>query len=288
RNGVSGGKVGRMGWVPGRERLQMSGGGCSARGLLARGIVSVWVGAMVGFGSGMARGESLPIQIDGRFEDWPASARMVIDAVGDGEVNVDLTALWIANDEQRLFLRLDFAEEIHADEGHDLTFYFDTDRDPNTGRLVRFRDGSALGAELIWNLGRRMGSEHVRGSGRTVDLRTFDLWIAPTVSGSSFEIALRRDALAGKQPIFAGPSFDLRILDGTTGDLLTLPVPGYTFAPGIQKVAPIPLARAGPDAIRIASYNIADDGLFVESRIEARERVFRAIDPELRVVRATW
>ena len=258
---------------------------------LRRWMIGWCVAALAAFLEiGAAHALNLPIQIDGRFEDWPASARLAVDPIGDGDGRIDLAALWIANDETRLFLRLDFADEIHADEGHDLTLIFDTDRDPNTGRLVRLREKGArtVGAELTWNLGRRAGSSHVGGGARALDLHALDLLIAPSVSDSSFEIALPRDALAGGDRIFAGPGFDLTIRDGETGDLLQLPLPGYTFAPGRQTVAPIPLERARPADIRIASYNIADDGLFLASRRESLARIFRAVDPDVWVICEAW
>lgn len=226
---------------------------------------------------------SAPIQLDGRFEDWPAAAKLIDDPSGETQGSgIDFTALWVANDEQRLFLRIDLANECHADEGHDVTLFFDTDRDPNTGRIE-----SGVGAELVWNLGARSGMYHGRAGARALDLHALEILVAPTVSDSRFEIALPRDAIVSGNRIFAGPGFDLVISDDD-GDRLRLPPPGYAFEPGSQPVTPIPLGRARPQDVRIAGYNVADDGLFQDPRRESLERIFRVVDPDVWVICEAW
>jgi len=229
--------------------------------------------------------ESLPIQVDGRFDDWSPTPFTANDPPGDaGASGIDFTSLMIANDGEWLFLRFDTGIEIQPDEQQQITLALDTDRNAATGASI-----GSLGAELVWNLGQRTGTFYVAGS-HSVGQAELGLVVAPTVSGTELELAIRRDAVpAGVGPLFPGDSFTLALVDGSGGDALVVGMPGYTFDPTPQPVTPLALARESSAHIRIASYNIQNDGLTAGgSRAAALDRLFDAIDPDVWVICEAW
>ena len=77
------------------------------------------------------------IYVDGEGGDW-ADLTGHLDA-DDGA----LDRLWVAHNEQHLFLRLVLSQSLNLQEGNNLTLYLDADNDATTGR-----DTLGLGAEL--------------------------------------------------------------------------------------------------------------------------------------------
>lgn len=232
-----------------------------------------------------AASESLPIQIDGAFADWNGAA--ATDPAGDpGTSGVDFTSLWIANDVVRLFIRFDTGVEIEPDEGHDVRVLLDTDDNAFTG-VAAF----GVGAELIWSLGQRSGSTYLGGGSQATSHAALGLVIGPTVSATQFELGIRRDATgSGGAPLFAGPAVRVVIADfGPGGDAIGAGTV-YTFDPAPQPVPAIALGRADPSHVRVASYNIENDGLFDTSpaRQAALGRMLGAIDADVWILNEVW
>jgi hypothetical protein len=228
---------------------------------------------------------SLPIQIDGAFEDWNAAA--AADPAGDpGSSGIDFTRLWVANDEPWLFIRFDTGIEIEPDEGHDIRVLLDTDDNAATGASI-----AGIGAELVWSLGLRSGTLYIGGGSQPTSHAALGLVVAPTVSGTEFEVAIRRDATgAGSAPLFAGPSVRVVIADfGAGGDAIGAGVL-HMFDPAPQPVPAIALARADPEHVRIASYNVENDGLFDTSagRQGALARMLGAVDADVWILNEVW
>ena len=232
-----------------------------------------------------AASASLPIQIDGAFAEWNAAA--AADPAGDpGSSGIDFTSLWIANDGGRLFIRFDTGVEIQPDEGHDVRVLLDTDANPATGAAA-----FGIGAELIWSLGQRSGSTYLGGGSQAASHAALGLVIGPTVSATEFELAIRRDATgAGGALLFAGSVVRVVIADfGPGGDAIGAGT-SYTFDPAPQPVPAIALGRADPLHLRVASYNIENDGLFDNdaARQAALGRVLGAIDADVWILNEVW
>jgi len=61
--------------------------------------------------------ESLPIQVDGQFDDWSPAPFTANDPPGDaGASGIDFTALMIANDGDWLYIRFDTGIEVQPEE----------------------------------------------------------------------------------------------------------------------------------------------------------------------------
>ncbi len=228
---------------------------------------------------------SLPIQVDGRFEDWTAAAFGAADPAGDaGGSGIDFTFLRLANDAEWLYLRFDTGVEVQPDELHSITLALDTDRNPATGAAV-----GTIGAELVWNLGQRTGTFHSGGS-HAIGHAEIGLVVAPTVSATEFELAIRRASVpAGVGPLFPAAAFTIALVDGAGGDQLVAGMPGYTFDPTPQPVPSLSLGRQSPSHLRVATYNVRDDGLFAGgARAAALDRIFAAVDPDVWLIHEAW
>ncbi len=247
-------------------------------------LIALTLAALTGPAQG---GQSLPIVLDGSFDDWSGVASSFTDPAGDdGSSNVDFGQVWFANDQDYLYLRFETGTEVQGDEGQSLTMYLDTDNDAGTGQST-----GGIGADLVWNLGSRSGTFYTPGA-NSIGHADIGLLLGPTVSNTEFEIALRRDAVpAGGQALFPGNQIRLFLRDESGGGD-RVPDGGslsYDFDATTQPTPPLSLARDMADHVRVASYNIEQDGLFEGgSREDALDRHFDAIDADVWVISEVW
>lgn len=225
-----------------------------------------------------------PIVPDGDFDDWTGVTALGTDAVGDGSP-VDLRNVWMANDQDWLFLRFEVTAEIQPDEGQDLVLYLDTDLDAQTGDSIQ-----DIGADLVWELGQRQGRFY-SPSPNFIDHPDIGLRVSPTVSSTQFEVALDRHALPAQgKVLFPSGSLRLVIEDRDGGD--TAPSVGsytYTFAAGTIARQVRPTDRAGADHLRLVSWNVQSDGLFEGGGAEAAQRrLAEAMDPDVFLIQEVW
>jgi len=222
-----------------------------------------------------------PISLDGDFTDWSALAPLADDA-GDDTGPVDWGRIWAANDENFLYLRFETGAEVQPDEQQNMRLYLDTDMNAGTGTSY-----GGIGADLVWEFGWRQGDFR----GTYVEHADVGLLMAPTVSSTEFEIALSRSALPnGSTPLFPGNQVRFLLRDMDSGDVA--PSTGaavYTFAAGSEPVPSLTLARWDPSHLRIATWNIQNDGLFDGGSAEAAQnRILDAIDPDVLMINEAW
>ena len=222
-----------------------------------------------------------PIVLDGGFDDWSAVPVSVTDTAGDGGNGVDFGRVWATNDHRFFFLRFETGIEVQGDEQQSIRLYLDTDDDPSTGESY-----AGIGADLVWDFGQRDGS--FRGS--SIEHPDVGLLLAPTVSNTEFEIALRLDAEVGGQPVFPSSQVKLALRDTSGGD--TVPDAGALTARIEATAADDPalgLDRLAADDVRVAAYNVRNNGLFDRGGTEqAYERLLGAIDADVWVFNELW
>ncbi len=231
-----------------------------------------------------ARADLAPIELDGFFDDWAAVAPVAVDAIGDGGT-VDFGAVSVANDQDYLTIRFAVTGNVQPDEQEDMRLYLDTDMNASTG--IAYGD---LGAELVWQFGNRVGT-FTRGGTATIHHADIGLMMGPTVSNDEFEIALRRDAVpANGQALFPGDTVRFLLRDMTSGD--RVPDVGsltYTFAAGNDAAPTLALGRASASHLRLASWNVQNDGLFAGGAAEAAQgRLLGVIDPDMLIICEVW
>jgi len=233
-----------------------------------------------------ARADSQPILPDGDPSEW-AGAPFATDPAGDdGGSGIDFRNLYVANDPERLFLRFDTTVEVQPDELQDITVALDTDANAATGQAV-----GSIGAELVWNLGQRSGTFRWGGSTYSIGHADIGLFVGPTVSATEFEIAFDRAAVpGGGHPLFPGGEIRVALLDGAGGgDLLDAGALPYLFDETPQPVPSLALGREDAQQVRLASYNVLNDGVFGGgSQGAAFGRIFAAVDPDVWVLCEVW
>jgi hypothetical protein len=224
--------------------------------------------------------EQVPIIMDGLLDDWGGVAVAYDDPAGDGGASgIDLGRLWVADDQDFLFLRFELGTEVDLSENNNLVLYLDTDANSATGLSV-----AGLGAELEWRYGDRAGTFYYQAQSTTVYQWDLDLRGGPTVSATEFEFGVGRHALPDDvHPLFTGSVVRIALLDAG-GD--QLPDAGdtvsYTFDQGqLPPETVIPFAPDTPADLRVVTYNVLTDGPWVYG-IEPRfGRQFAAVVPDI-------
>lgn len=231
-----------------------------------------------------AAADLVPVVLDGWFDDWAAMAPLATDPAGDGgSSGIDFGEVWAANDQDWLFLGFTTGAEVQPDEQQDIRLYLDTDLNAGTGYAY-----GGIGAELVWNLGQRDGTFY-RGGTAAIDHPDLGLQVGPTVSSTRFELALRRDAVpANGQALFPNNTVRFILRDGAGGGDATAAVT-YAFAAGSEAIPSLDLGRADPGHLRLATWNVENDGLFAGGSAEAAQgRLLQVMDPDVLVVCEVW
>lgn len=231
-----------------------------------------------------AHGAVAPIALDGSFDDWAPVPDALVDTAGDaGSSGIDFGRIQVANDHRYLFLRFDTGAEVQGDEGQSIRLYLDTDMDDQTGQSY-----AGIGADLVWDFGQRSGD--FRGS--PLDHPDVGLLLAPTVSATTFEIALRLDARpTGGSALFPGSQVRFVLRDMAGGGDVAPDAGSITASidPAADDDPAIDLARVDATDLRVAAFNVENNGLFDGgSRASAFARLMNAVDADVWVLNELW
>jgi endonuclease/exonuclease/phosphatase family metal-dependent hydrolase len=222
------------------------------------------------FAADAALGQTGHIVIDEDFADWE-----LIETAYDREEDQGLfRRVWVANDDQYLYLSIEVASEVVL-QNSGIVLYIDTDASAETGLDIH-----GIGADLEWHFGDRRGVVRQEGTAYEIRHAVIGVVNAPTVSSTRFEIAIRRDA-AHPAPIFAGDDIRLVLIDEESEDVAPHEgVVEYTFRE-VQRERPgVSLERAEGTDVRVLSYNVLRDGPFF-GRDLTFGRIIAAIAPDV-------
>ncbi len=243
-------------------------------------IVALWLFAA----TAALRPQAARIGMDGYFDDWKNLSPLYTDPAGDaGADQIDLDRLWVANDENYLFLRFSMTSaEISLQSGNALYLYLDTDNNSNTGLKA-----AGLGAELVWQFGSRKGMFYSAGRSAEVYFSHVGFVAMPTVTSVDFEISLERNSIpAFGAALFPGSTLRLALVStASSGD--RMPDSGstlsYTFDDNtaLPELGVLSLQQSPSADFRLMSYNIERDALFDSDKKAAFTRIFRAADPQV-------
>jgi len=222
------------------------------------------------------------IYLDGAGADWDSLNPVYTDLNGDqlsGEL--DFGKLWLTNDENFLYFRIEVGQAINLQDNNEITLYLDTDNRSSTGKPV-----AGIGAELQWNFGAKMGYLYQNSSSSLIYQGDIGVVTAPTVSSDEFEIALDRSA-APQGYAYMQMSDTLRVafIDLASGQD-SLPNSGdlvqyiwdYT---ALEALAPRSLKKANSRVLRVMTYNVLSDGLFDAERSAYFDRIIGAVQPDI-------
>ncbi|MDX1501977.1 MAG: endonuclease/exonuclease/phosphatase family protein [Thermoanaerobaculia bacterium] len=231
----------------------------------------------VALGPSVAVAAGLAVLHDGSFREWRRLDPVVSDPGGDGASDgLDLGRLWLADDGEALYLRLEIGRETILQNppteaaGNELRLYLDLDDDTATGRQVE-----GLGAEMEVRFGeRRTIFYDPSGAGESVDGGRAGVVALPTHSSEAFEIRVALPAAAERLALVladAAPGGDRLPDTGAAAYRLS----GKAIGPP----RPIPLSRKKRTDFRLLSLNVEDS--LIAKLPAVYRRLLRATDPDL-------
>ena len=237
--------------------------------------------------------QALPIYIDGIYNDWETAIHSYEDNLDDGQ-EFDFAKFTVTNDNDFLFIKIEFSEEINLTDNNNIYLNIDTDNNPNTGW-----DVNGIGAELTWNFGQRNGYFNINGSYETIYHSDIQLRLLPTVTSNIFEIAIGRNVKPnGNDELFTGSTIKICFTDdASNGDEIPNSGEFFTYifdATNVPAMEPILIPKENENFIRFMTYNIRADfdnnigGLNDPNRIPKLSRIFAAISPDIITINEAW
>jgi len=224
------------------------------------------------------------ILVDGLYEDWKASDLLVEESGDHG--SVDIEKLWVSNDEDFLFIRIDLNRDIDIEDNNNITILIDIDNDRSTGRPIL-----ELGAEIIYAFAPQRGEAYIP---QTVSIRHPDIGLIsqPTVTSDRYEIAIRKKSILINTSIEMGPQIALNIWNDTGGGDI-IPDAGmkatYEWNDNISAELPdFDQHKLKQDHIRIMSYNVERDALLDPVRGPLQESVIQAALPDIIAIQEVY
>lgn len=219
--------------------------------------------------------------VDGDFSEWSNVPPLAVDPAGDGPGGgVDFTRLHVSCDERNIYVMIDVGAEMLLQSDNALTLYLDTDCSESTGR----REGD-LGAELAWTFGTRKGIVYAPDGNIAVGHAVIGFCPAPSFTSTRFEFSFRRDAIVRGMRLFPLDSFRLAIADRSTGGDRIPDGTGHVVWktpcgpwPSIAEISP---GKEDPEAVRILSWNVLQDGIFEPAQRSSITRILQALRPDI-------
>jgi len=233
-------------------------------------LVSLFIIAL----SALLNGQSLPIFLDGRTDDWNVTVPTYTDTENDGNV-YDFKYFSVTNDELFLFIRLKVTPFLKLVEDNQLSIYIDGDNNNGTGFII-----NGIGAELKFDFGTRNGYNYYSNNSFThsnIQFRSL-----PTVTDTTYEIAIGRQFIP---PSGGTGTIKIFFIDGASnGDWM--PNNGDTFQYTFDEtptppLVPTELIREDTSSLRVMNWNVLNDGLLDPQRQPSFQRVLNAINPDI-------
>ncbi|MEM6803362.1 MAG: endonuclease/exonuclease/phosphatase family protein [Bacteroidota bacterium] len=225
--------------------------------------------------------QSNRIVLDEAYEDWANISPLISDSLGDaGSSNIDFGKLWVSNDDEFIFFRIEVGAEINLQDDNEIRLYIDTDNNASTGL-----SSGGIGAELVYHFGGRRGSFYLNGSPVNIGHADIFLVSSPTVTSDQFEIAISRNAQIQGQNLFKGNELKLLLTNDITGaDQIPDASGGIPYSFNSQSPDPLPpytIEKTDPTHLRVLSYNVLRDDLFALDKEVNYTRILQAIEPDL-------
>lgn len=232
-----------------------------------------WIGTFLLASLSHLIAEKVPIVVDGLFEDWSDTEPLATDPVGDVSLGkVDFSKIWVADDGTYLFIR--FTTESLVDPS-----------DNNT-MMMHIKDNS--NRSITWNMGPR------RGTFQDIEQNIFEYPInytaiqfrsMPTLDANEFEVAFRLDAKPdGVTSLFQDDTIIISIEDRESGDRIPELGDGLVYQLGTNEIAEeasIGFEKKRSSDLRVVTYNVLSDNLFVPELQPGFMRQLQAVQPDV-------
>lgn len=221
------------------------------------------------------------IILDENFDDWETDVISYLDKKGDGNLSgIDFTNIKFSNDERYFFVFINLTKEINIQEENKIAVYIDIDDNLNTGFSK-----NGIGADLVYNFGLRKGQIYRNSNVFDIFHDDIGLITSPTVTSDRFEMSIARNINLGNILISMSNKIKFVISDETfNGDKAPDNISGYEYNFDNKKIfEPIPFSqnKKNQKDLRVMSYNVLKDNLFVPALRQNYKRIFQALNPEI-------
>lgn len=221
------------------------------------------------------------IVLDDTFEDWQNSVARYTDPRGDSRPGgIDFSDIRISNDQDRIFIYFNTNQEINLQSNNNITLYLDLDDNVNTG----FRVGG-VGADLVYEFGRRRGSFHTSSFQYTIGHNQIGLVTSPTVTSDKFELCISKHIQFSHLNFTVEDKIRLILLDNSiNGDRAPDNEGGYLYnVKSDSNFEPfnLTLHKEDNEAIRVVAYNVLRDNFHDAFLFPVFNRIFNALQPDI-------
>ena len=215
------------------------------------------------------------ITVDGIYDDWKEEDFSVEDAFDVQDL--DIRKVWLANDEDRLFIRIDCNEEFDLQDDEDLTIFVDADNDPTTGFSV-----NGIGAEISYYFGDRDGFLNFPNTFQGVNHFDMGLIAIPTVTSKTFEISIDRRIDTNQGNIEMAGTIAVSIENGNK-DVVPNDEGGmvYNLQETTSDLTDYNLEKSSDDLLRLMSYNVLRDGFLDPVQDNPLKDILVAMNPDV-------
>jgi len=228
-------------------------------------------------------GYSQTITVDELYDDWNASMSTYVDGQ-DTPGGIDLLDMQVTNDDRYLYFKLTVDRELCLGNtlvNHEIWLSIDTDNDPTTG----FPEQDGYGTEIAINMNGHFAWFNIPDPNIQVTLGDIGIQMAPTITASTFEIAIPRDIKPdGIHDLFSGDTLRVMFHDDWDNDRMPNPGSVYTYAfqnDLIHNATPVSLEKSSSEHVRIVSHNILFNNGFSSDAIAEMQRVVSALEGDI-------
>ena len=216
------------------------------------------------------------IAVDGIYEDWK-SADLIVSEKGDHS-GLDITDVWVSNDADHLYIRIDTDREFDIQDSENITIYIDADDNSATGYRA-----NGLGSEISFYFGNRQGFLNYESDFVQTNHAGLGLIALPTITSSSFEIVLKRRPSSNLGTIEMKDTIKISIENDFTGDEVPNQQGGMTYIMKEQSgfTSDFSLTKISDSHTRVMTYNVLRDGFQEQSQKAHLEAVITAMNPDV-------
>lgn len=216
------------------------------------------------------------IAVDGIFDDWTSNEFSIDDL--DNNSDLDILKVWVSNDDENLFIRIDADKEFDIQDAERISIYIDADNDPNTGFTI-----NGLGTEITYYFGSQESYLNYPSGTFNGNHSNLELIAIPTVTSNIFEISISRKPSSNLGVIEMANTISISIDNGNDGDAVPNIDGGFeyqmkdnpTFTPAYD------LNKQDTSFTRVMTYNVLFDGLDNPDQKEHLEAVITAMNPDI-------
>ncbi len=230
--------------------------------------------------------QNTQINIDGQFDDWENifSFEDEFNDIG----GVDFKSISITNDDEFLYIKFETFEEIdlldmefNGEELYDVEVFIDTDNDAQTGFVPAYNEN--IGCELGIMLNQRFVWYNEPNPDVQISLYDVGIFPAPTVTSNQFEIAIALKSEYDDSLLFPNSEIKIQLRDWISGDN----TPNinseiiYNFNSKYLDYQPININKDSPNLIRLTAYNVLNNGLDDNNRIDKLKNILQVLDSDI-------